>query len=103
MIKVRITKAQSDIVEISVKGHADSDEYGKDLVCASVSAITFGLCNAMDTLTDVNEISIKDNHIKIHVEKPDFETNTILNTGLIQLRTVQEKYPEYIEIKITEV
>ena len=103
MIKVRITKAQSDIVEFSVKGHAESDEYGKDLVCAAVSAISLGLCNAMDILTEEKEISARDNHVKIKVSKPDFETNTILNTGLIQLRTIREKYPENIEIKITEV
>lgn len=38
MIKVYISQKEGDI-SIDVVGHAEYDEYGKDIVCAGVSAI----------------------------------------------------------------
>ena len=38
MIKVYISQKEGD-VSIDVVGHAEHDEYGKDIVCAGVSAI----------------------------------------------------------------
>ena len=39
MIKINCIRHDNKLVEISVKGHANSDQYGKDLVCAGISAI----------------------------------------------------------------
>lgn len=38
MIKIYVSKKEGD-VSIDVVGHAEYDEYGKDIVCAGVSAI----------------------------------------------------------------
>jgi uncharacterized protein YsxB (DUF464 family) len=35
---------------MEISGHAGSDVYGHDLVCAIVSGIGTGLCNALDQL-----------------------------------------------------
>jgi uncharacterized protein YsxB (DUF464 family) len=35
-----------------VKGHANSGAYGHDLVCAAVSAVVTGACNAIETSED---------------------------------------------------
>ena len=37
MIKVLVKQNNNQIVNLSITGHADSGEYGKDLVCAGVS------------------------------------------------------------------
>ncbi|MCR4950819.1 MAG: ribosomal-processing cysteine protease Prp [Solobacterium sp.] len=101
MISVRITEKQDQICALSVKGHAGSAEHGKDLVCAAVSGIVFGLCNALDELAGVQTIEIGNNRIEIRIEVPDEKTELILRTGIVQLKTVSETNQNFI--KITEV
>ena len=40
MIRIEVKKQNSDIIGFEVKGHAGSDEYGKDIVCAAISVLT---------------------------------------------------------------
>ena len=47
MIKVQIKRNNKYITQIKIKGHAQFGEYGKDLVCAGVSAVATGICNAL--------------------------------------------------------
>lgn len=103
MIQVKIKCSKSQIQEMIVKGHAEYDDAGKDLVCAGVSSIMFGLLNALDEIAEGSvDISV-DNQIKIKTGKTDIILQTILRTGLIQLQTVEESYPEFIKIKMQEV
>lgn len=103
MIKVRVQKSKNLINHIVVKGHAYSDGYGHDLVCAIVSGIMVGLCNALDQLTDVNDIIVDDGYVEINVIHPNEKTDLILETGLIQLKTAEEVNQDYLQIKVTEV
>lgn len=50
MIKVTIERQQHRIVAFSMSGHADAGPYGHDLVCAGVSAVSFGTINAVEEL-----------------------------------------------------
>ena len=45
MIRVLIKEKQQQIIQITIKGHALSDEFGKDLICASVSTVITGIIN----------------------------------------------------------
>lgn len=103
MIQIRFTKSNGFITDLKVRGHSGSAEKGKDLICAAVSGITFGLCNALDQLTDVKDIVVKDNEIQIHVDHPNDKIETILNTALIQYKTVEENNQDFIQITNTEV
>ena len=58
MIKVKIQKEGNIIKKINITGHANYAEYGKDIVCAAVSATV---------LTTVNGIIALDNSI---IESP---------------------------------
>ena len=45
MIRVLVKTKEQQITQITLKGHADSDEHGKDLICAAVSTtITGKMC-----------------------------------------------------------
>jgi len=101
MIHVRIKKQGHDYLSLQVKGHAEYEAHGKDLVCAAVSGITFGLCNAMDILANV-EAEIKENLIRITVDTPDERSNLIMHVGEIQLQTIAESYQEFVNLKIME-
>ena len=101
MIRIRVTETDGRITAMHVSGHAEAAPYGKDLVCAAVSGIVFGLCNALDQIAGIETISVTDNTVTISVDHPDDLSETIMRTGLIQLKTVGEKNQNYI--KITEV
>lgn len=54
MIKVHVKRrATGDIESIVIDGHAGYADPGKDIVCAAVSGISFGMINAIDMLLGV--------------------------------------------------
>ena len=65
MINVIYQMVDDRCIYLSVKGHAEFAEYGKDLICASVSSIMFGLMNALDQEKQDVEIKELTNHIEI--------------------------------------
>jgi uncharacterized protein YsxB (DUF464 family) len=104
MIRITVTKSHSyDYCCLEVKGHAGSAESGHDLVCAAVSGIATGLCNAVYEMSDERDILLDEGHILIKIHHPNAVTNAILQTGLIQLQSTEEVNRKYIKIKITEV
>ena len=52
MIKIKINHNDSFIKDFKVSGHANYDEYGKDIVCASVSSIVITSINLVLKLND---------------------------------------------------
>lgn len=104
MIRITIQMHNETIVSLDIKGHAEFDEHGKDLVCASVSSIAFGLLNALDEFKVLFEHRILNNEIYIHLNnQQDATAQIILKTGIIQLETIHESYEAYIKIKKQEV
>jgi len=47
MINIIVKYKKNFVKEIIVSGHSDYAEYGKDIVCAGVSAISVGSLNAI--------------------------------------------------------
>lgn len=91
MIQVTVTYRQNHLTALKCTGHAGAEEKGRDLVCAGVSCILFGLANALDAMAVGNYgCEIHDSFYEAVIGRPDQITDTILNTGLIQLKTLQE-------------
>lgn len=102
MIRVHEAVRDDQIILLEVTGHAESAESGKDLVCSAVSAVMFGLCNALDEMKTGCAITVDENCIRIETVRNSAKMQTILNTGIIQLRTIQETNRKYIRITRTE-
>ncbi|MGN1344801.1 MAG: ribosomal-processing cysteine protease Prp [Traorella sp.] len=101
MVKVRIVSKGQYLQKIEISGHANSDIYGHDLVCAAVSSIAFGTLNALDIMTSKSVHLMVNQKITIEVTNLLDETcQIILNTMKIQLDTIKEQYSKYIEIKL---
>lgn len=103
MIDICFTKKDGHYVELVMSGHADSDERGKDLVCAAVSAIAYGLANALNYMVEENDAIFEENELKICIHNPSDESDTILQTAWYQLETVRLSNEEFIKINIAEV
>ncbi len=94
MIKVEVTKRH-----ISILGHAMYDDYGKDIVCASVSSIVMtsveSIASIDETAIDVKETKDK---LEIIINKNDEITNKLINTMVMLLTELEKKYPQNIKI-----
>lgn len=101
MIKVNFYYQTNNIVKTEVSGHANFDQYGKDIVCAGVSLIMIGGLNALDQLVNQAEVKLEqsDNEIVITVLQPTNDNQMILKTMLWQLKTISEQYKNKITIK----
>ena len=86
-------------VSLEVKGHALADEYGKDLICASVSSIMFGFMNALDALNEDVEIKQLTNKIEV-VNKSDSRViQDYFELVIMQLKTIEESYGDFIKVE----
>lgn len=104
MINVTVKFKEDHIVRMTVKGHAQSARKGEDLVCASVSSIATGALNALDILVrDACELKLIDGDdpvIDIIVkEGKNKDVQHILNTVLIQLKTLEVTQGHYLTIQ----
>ncbi len=104
MIQIDVKRHNDAILAMSIKHHAGYDEKGKDLVCAGVSSIAIGALNAIDQSGDVCDLVMKEAYISIDVKKQkDHDTQVMLEMLRIQLITMQEAYPNYIQYCEQEV
>lgn len=98
MIKITATRKDGKIIDLIVKGHANSAPKGEDLVCAAVSSVLVGGCNA---LQNPNCFAIKldsgDAQIKElkHASKHDYE---VLETMIIQFKTIEESSKKFLQV-----
>lgn len=106
MIDVVVKKQQERILSITVKGHAQSDEYGRDLVCAGVSTACTGVANQLvkiGFLENFGSLELKEGYFKICVTQLNEEAQVILETLETILETVEDNYNQYIKISKMEV
>ena len=94
MIKVVI---KNDSITIS--GHANYDEYGKDIVCAAVSATVITTVNG---ILSIDETSIEVNDtakIEIKILKDNDVVNKLINNMINLLTELQKDYKDNIDIR----
>ena len=100
MIKVVIKRDESTdkITSIEVKGHSGKDVRGKDLVCAAVSSILTGGANALRDREYSFKFEEGDAYIKA-LDIPSDHDSVVLYTIEIQLKTVEEYDPGFVQVK----
>ncbi len=101
MIKI-IVKKKDSIEEVTIKGHANYNDYGKDIVCAAVSSISLTTCNAIISLEDSIEYEEKNGLLNIKVKKKTDITEKLLNNMIEMLEELVQDYPKNIEIRNEE-
>ena len=98
MIKITATRNNGKIISLTVKGHANSVPHGEDLVCAAVSSILVGGCNALNEhncfAIKLNEGDASITEIS-HANEHDYE---VLETMMIQFKTVEESNKKFLQV-----
>jgi len=103
MIKVEIIK-DNTINSICIQGHAKYADYGKDIVCASVSSMLIFAINSIIAI-DSNAIIYEEKKdcIKIKNFGENENVNTILNVLNKMLIELENDYPKNIKIREEEI
>lgn len=99
MINAKFEYAGEDIVAYEVSGHAMSDEPGRDLVCAGVSAVAFGLTNALIGL-GLNEERVKldEGYLRVDTTDTDEDMNALIYGLIVSLETIEREHDEYLSV-----
>lgn len=99
MIKVKIEIKNNSLKKINISGHANYSEYGKDIVCASVSSI---LVTTVNAILEIDEEAIdyldNGNVVTISVLKDTDIINKLLNNMLSLFKDLTNDYKDYIKI-----
>ena len=101
MIKVKVlSKDNKHIDEINITGHADYEEYGKDIVCSSVSSIVTTTVNGIYEIDKeyLNVEANKEGNMKITILKEDLVCDKLIKNLLTLLSELEESYPENIKV-----
>ena len=107
MIQVVIKENHQQILDIKISGHANSDERGKDLVCAGVTISCVGVANALvkNHFLDrqMGSIDIQKGFAHIEVNQSDSVVQVILETFVTILETIEDTQSKYIKNTKMEV
>ncbi len=106
MINAKIYRSNKGLItSFTLSGHAEFDEYGKDLVCAGASAVTFGSVNAVLSLTDIEPQIDQGEGGFLQVKIPsglDESTSDkvqlLLEGMVVSLQTIERDYGQYISV-----
>lgn len=106
MIVVKVFRENNKITAFELSGHAESGPYGYDLVCAGVSAVSFGVVNAIDALCKIDLVIEQENEGGyLHVSIPNDinqelseKVQLLLDGMIISLQTIEREYSQFIKI-----
>ncbi|TFJ93994.1 ribosomal-processing cysteine protease Prp [Lentibacillus salicampi] len=107
MINVSVKRKNGRINQFELSGHAASGPHGYDLVCAGVSAVSFGSVNAVMTLCDADikiEQGDEGGFLRVTVpngipDKSMENVQLLLEGMLVSLQTIEQEYSEFIKIE----
>lgn len=96
-----------NLVSFEITGHAESGPDGSDIVCAAVSALTFGATNSIEALAGFQPLVEMDEknggHLYVEViqdinREQSHIAQILLESLLLSIGTIVEEYPEYVKI-----
>ena len=101
MIEVRFLKKNDKLKGFEIKGHAEYDDIGLDIVCAAVTSNAIAVINSLEELVKVEfesvtadagiiECSVSDRYIN--------DSQLLLKHLKLALNSISEDYPENIKI-----
>jgi uncharacterized protein YsxB (DUF464 family) len=108
MIEVIVQRTDVGIREVTISGHANAAEYGSDIVCSAVSAISFGILNSIQPLLgihpDVRHAQQGGGFLRWSVPSLENEQlheklQLLAESMVIALLAVAEQYGTYVKVE----
>ena len=87
-------KQENGTVDIDIKGHAGYAKYGQDIVCSSVSSLTYFFIRSIERIeeTSIKHLKINDGDVKIKLNISE-KTKPLLEVFQLLLKDVETQYP----------
>lgn len=98
MIKININKKNNEISSINILGHSGYDEFGKDIVCASVSSIVTTTVNAIIRLDNNIKYESSSGNVLIEIVNHSNITDVLINNMIDLLEKLEKQYNKNIKI-----
>ena len=90
---------ESNGAGISVKGHANYAEHGKDIVCAAVSTLIQTLIASIEDLTDDKiQYVIQPGTVDIKHGNLSERGQLLIDSFFVGVRMIENEYPDYVRI-----
>lgn len=103
MIDVTLLIKKEKRLGFAIKGHANFDQHGYDIVCAAVSILSYTAVNTLDYYEVQFDFFDDDNEMKVSLENPNEKSEIILNNFEIGIKTLLTNYDEYVNLNYREV
>ena len=108
MTDIKFIKQDDLYIGILCEGHTGYAEYGKDIVCASVSSIVGALSLGITKVLGVNVSEHKDDdrgYLELRLSKKTSKENVVkcqvlFETALVALIDLQSGYPSNINVEV---
>ena len=104
MIRIKVLRKDNVIKKVNLDGHANYDVYGKDIVCAAVSATYLCTVNAILSI-DSDSIKFLDNENNqgIEVVNNNKYVNILLDNMIRCLDDLERQYPTHVKLDKEEI
>lgn len=104
MITAVFYKKSGNLSGFKVSGHAEYDDFGLDIVCASVTSAVQLTCNLItDYFKFKSDVSAENNTVTLKVVDINEEASLIIDNLRNHLKLISEEFENAIIIKISEV
>ena len=105
MIKAEFRYSDNLICGFTVSGHSGWDEQGKDIVCAAVSSAAIMAANTITEIQHIKaEITDNDGFLNLDLSESGAKAaEDVLEGFKLHLTALSEEYPQFINVKISEV
>lgn len=110
MTEIKIFRNQNGhVVEYEVAGHADFDDYGRDILCAAVSVLSQTTILALEKVCSISqndmEISLDEEtgYLKVSLSEgltkdQRNSANIVLSTMIVGMEDLALQYPKHINL-----
>lgn len=103
MIDVTLLIKNEKRLGFAIKGHANFDQHGYDIVCAAVSILSYTAVNTLDYYEVQFDFFDDENEMKVSLKNSNEKSEIILNDFEIGIKTLLTNYNEYVNLNYREV
>ncbi len=100
MIKVNVEREDKTISKVTISGHANYADFGKDIVCSSVSSIVITTVNGILKIrSNYLTVTEKKDMMMIQILEKDEICYKLIENMISLLEELSESYPKNIIVK----
>lgn len=109
MIEVTIYRTKDEIKGFIIEGHSDYAEEGYDIVCASVSILSYTALNSLNLVAGLGPESIEyevdegTGLMSLRTLMNNYKTDIVYRNFMVGIELLLEDYSDYITLKFEEV